>query len=156
MAMRKTRLTHNVQETEALGREMAPLLAGSSAPALLALIGGLGSGKTTFTQGLASGLGISGKIISPTFILRREYEISGFRKKRLYHLDLYRLEGNNISESLGLEEVWFSTENLIVIEWAEKIEQDLPLWTKVIRFELTNLNQRKISISQMSQNETLA
>lgn len=114
-----------------MGRKIGSSLKGGG---VFALSGDLGSGKTTFIQGFAKGLGIKSKIISPTFILMRTYK--GIRQLTLCHLDLYRLEGDVEEEvkNLGLEEIWDDPKNIVVIEWAEKIKSILPKNTKWIRF----------------------
>lgn len=127
---------------------------------VLTLTGELGSGKTTFLQGLADGLGVKQRIISPTFILLRKYgilldshigyDIKGRRPllKNFYHLDLYRLEGG-IEEQLvelGYEEFVNEPESIIAVEWAEKASGVYPddlLWFK---FEDLGGDERKIII----------
>ncbi|CAN5318050.1 hypothetical protein BH10PAT1_BH10PAT1_3980 [soil metagenome] len=104
-------------------------------------MGELGAGKTTFIQGLAKGLGIKNKITSPTFILMRTYD-------RFSHLDLYRLEGDieNEVRNLGLFDIMGKENNIVAIEWAEKIKNVLPKETVWINFENMNENERKITI----------
>ncbi|RLC30881.1 tRNA (adenosine(37)-N6)-threonylcarbamoyltransferase complex ATPase subunit type 1 TsaE, partial [Candidatus Woesebacteria bacterium] len=82
-----------------MGKKIAADLKGGET---LALTGELGSGKTTFIQGLAEGLGVKGRIISPTFILMRKYEAS---KSDFYHIDFYRLEDDleNEIKNLGID-----------------------------------------------------
>jgi len=98
---------------------------GMAAPAgaVISLIGPLGAGKTTFVQGLAQGLGVSQKckVTSPTFTLIKEYE----GRLRLYHVDAYRLSGAAEMAELGAEEL-FSSEGLVVIEWADRVVGVLP------------------------------
>lgn len=108
---------------------------------MVALVGDLGSGKTTFVQGLAKGLGVKQRIISPTFILMRNYN-------HFYHLDLYRLEDNVWEEvkNLGVEEIWDNPDNVVVIEWAEKIHDHLPKDVIWIQFESEGKNKRGITI----------
>lgn len=117
---------------------------------ILALTGDLGSGKTTFTQGFAKGLGIKQGIISPTFILLRIYKIpdTGYQIRNLYHLDLYRLEKNIEEEvrNLGIEEIWQNSKNIVLIEWAEKIKDMIPKEAKWIKFEMVNDTERKINV----------
>jgi tRNA threonylcarbamoyladenosine biosynthesis protein TsaE len=119
---------------------------------ILALIGELGSGKTTFIQGLAKGLGIKKRIISPTFILVRKYKLDGSKSRtafsNFYHVDLYRLERrvSDELESLGLFEVWQDAESIVAIEWAEKAGRVLPTKTIWLRFENLGEDKRKIMI----------
>lgn len=112
----------------------------------VALIGELGAGKTTFTKFFAGYLGIKENVISPTFILQREYKIPN-SKKILFHLDLYRLESEKDSTQLGLNEL-FGTENIILIEWADKIKNQLPKKSILINFKKVSENSREISISK--------
>lgn len=102
---------------------------GASLPkdAILALTGNLGAGKTTFVQGLASGLGIKDQVQSPTFILLNLYE-------GLAHFDLYRLKSSADFINLGFEE-YFSSNCICAIEWPEKIENLLPPETIHIHFD---------------------
>ena len=110
---------------------------------ILALSGELGSGKTCFTGGLARGLGVSEKyqITSPTFTLINEYPA----RCKLYHFDVYRLNGYSEFEDLGYEE-YFCGDGIVVIEWAEKIVQILPADTFFISFEYLDENRRRIII----------
>jgi len=119
------------------------------------LTGDLGSGKTTFIQGLAQGLGIRKRVISPSFILLRGYQIPRSTVHRslftsFFHLDLYRLEKNLALEikNLGIDEIWSKKENLLAIEWAEKIKNILPKNTIWLKFKNLGNNKRKISIRQ--------
>src|SRR5579872_713727 len=104
--MKQQNITSNFHETQKLGKEFASTLKGGE---VLALYGDLGSGKTTFIQGLAAGLGIERPIISPTFIIMRTYQIDtrdwglgtrdqGLEVRNLYHLDLYRIENEAQAE----------------------------------------------------------
>jgi len=110
---------------------------------VLALSGELGSGKTCFTGGLARGLGVDEKyqITSPTFTLINEYPA----RFKLYHFDVYRLNGYSEFEDLGYEE-YFCGDGIVVIEWAEKIVKILPADTFFISFEYIDENRRKIII----------
>jgi len=137
-------LTKSAKETKALGKKIAANL---KEGAILALTGELGSGKTTFAQGLAKGLGIKQRIISPTFILVRKYDLES---KNFYHIDLYRLETEIEREvrNLGIEEIWDDSENIVVIEWAEKIKKMIPENATWIEFKNLGENERKIKISK--------
>ena len=102
-------------ETLALGRALGASLSG---PARLALSGDLGAGKTTFTQGLAEGLGIYVPVVSPTFVIMSEYD-SG--RVPLLHGDAYRLNAGE-ALSIGMDEAIDTWPGVVVIEWAEKVE----------------------------------
>lgn len=109
---------------------------------VIALYGELGSGKTTFVQGLASGLGLKERILSPTFILHRSYKIKD--NLTFHHLDLYRLENQEEVKKLDFMEILGQKEAIVAIEWPEKIEKFLP--PKVIKIYFENLGKEKRSI----------
>lgn len=128
---------------------------------VFALEGDLGSGKTTFVQGLAKGLGIKQRIISPTYIIVRKYELKlkpacadrakNSKLKTFYHVDLYRLEAGieREIENLGLKEIWSDPENIVVIEWAEKIRNLVPKNATWIKFEYLSDEKRRIIIKKL-------
>lgn len=103
---------------------------------IIALSGDLGAGKTTFAQGFAKGLNIKERIISPTFLVIRQYQIPN-QKNFFYHIDLYRLENIDLKNS-GLEEILTDPENIVLIEWSEKISGHLP--DSVTKINLKRLN----------------
>lgn len=111
---------HTINELETT--ELAAKLAKWLKPGdLILLEGDLGAGKTTFTKGLASGLGIKRIIKSPTYTIIREY-LEG--RLPLYHMDVYRLEETGGTD-LGLEE-YFEGDGVSIVEWAKFIPEDLP------------------------------
>jgi len=110
---------------------------------VIGLEGELGSGKTTFVQGLAKGLGIKEKITSPTFVILKKYEI---RNTNFYHIDCYRLNSAQELLDLGFKEIIIQSENLVVIEWAERVRKILLRDTLWIKFEHFNENKRGITI----------
>lgn len=114
---------------------------------VFALTGDLGSGKTTFLQGMAKGMGIEKRIVSPTFILMRRYDAG---KKVFYHIDLYRLDDNADEEleNLGFKDFIKDSKNVIAIEWAEKAIELLPKNTTKIEFEYLGEDKRKIIIAK--------
>jgi tRNA threonylcarbamoyladenosine biosynthesis protein TsaE len=109
-----TFISHSPAETEALGEQFGRA---ASSGWVIALSGDLGAGKTQFVRGLARGLGISGRVHSPTFTLVNEY---GGGRLTLFHLDLYRLETAEQILSAGIEE-FFNPDGAAVMEWAERI-----------------------------------
>lgn len=152
-------ITENAEETKELGEKIGTEIIACPAErgkaAVLALEGALGAGKTTFVQGLAMGLGVEQRIISPTFIIVRAYALNKEQTTKrkvqsLYHVDLYRLEGDlkNELDSLGLTDIWMDPKNVVVIEWAEKAKDYLPEGTKWVGFENLGEDGRKIVIEE--------
>lgn len=116
--MGKNRIeTNSEEQTKSLAEKIATLLKPGD---VLTLEGDLGAGKTTFTKGIAAGLGISRTLSSPTFTIVKEYEGT----IPLYHMDVYRLEGSD--EDIGFDE-YFHGNGIAVVEWAQFIEDYLPL-----------------------------
>lgn len=101
----------------------------------------MGGGKTAFTKGLARGLGIDRQVISPTFTVMQMYD---GKSLTLYHFDFYRLEKNDIV-STELLETLEDPKGVIVVEWAQKLEDILPHKHLVIKFQYIDDNSRKIS-----------
>ncbi len=134
-----TFISHSPAETEALGEQFGRA---ASSGWVIALSGDLGAGKTQFVRGLARGLGISGRVHSPTFTLVNEY---GGGRLTLFHLDLYRLETAEQILSAGIEE-FFNPDGAAVMEWAERIADcglqiaDL----KNVKIEIVGETERKI------------
>ena len=107
---------------------------------VICLNGELGSGKTVFTKGLAAALGIDDTITSPTFNIIKEYHDG---EMPLYHMDIYRLEGN--IESTGILD-YFNLDGIVIIEWANMIEDYLPDERLDIYFKVVEENRRIIKI----------
>lgn len=106
------------EDTEALGGRLASSLRPGD---VVVLAGGLGAGKTLFTKGIATGLGVEETVVSPSFVLVREYR-SGFMP--VIHVDVYRLGSINEFEDLDVLEM--SQDGVLVIEWGEAVESALP------------------------------
>lgn len=141
--------TKSIEETQKLAQDFAKKIASGG---VVLLYGNLGAGKTTFVQGLAKGLGITHRIISPTFIILRTYEIpslsSRAKSRDLYHVDLYRLESEKEIEGLGLVDLLKNSDNIIVIEWPERMGTLLPKNAWKISIETTGENEREITIKK--------
>ncbi len=119
-------ISHSLAQTRRLG---ARLGARAQAGDIYCLEGELGSGKTSFVQGIGEGMGIAGPIVSPTFVLVAVYHGAPGRPP-LYHLDLYRVSGPQEALDFGLEEYLYG-EGVVAIEWPERIRPVLPpeyLW----------------------------
>lgn len=108
-------LTHSSEETIALGRELASQL---RPPVLLCLEGELGSGKTTLSKGIISGLGVAREedVTSPTFTLVHVFK----NGVKVFHVDLYRIADRHHLETLGLEDI-FSEPAIVLVEWPDRL-----------------------------------
>ena len=136
--------THSSAETKNLAAKISTSLKGGE---VLALYGELGSGKTTFTQGLLAALGIKQRLTSPTFVIYKHYKLkTGSGKfKVLNHVDCYRLEGPKDLTGIDLSEIVSDPTAITVIEWPERIEEILPKEVIKVRFETISENERKIT-----------
>jgi tRNA threonylcarbamoyladenosine biosynthesis protein TsaE len=132
--------SHSFEETQELGENIGTLIAN---PTLLALTGELGSGKTAFVQGLASGLDVPEEyyITSPTFTLINEYP----GRLRLFHVDLYRLDSDSDLEEIVLYDI-LEGDGVVAIEWAEKLPEDLLSTYIAIGFSIVDDVTRKINL----------
>ena len=134
-------ITNSATETQKLGEALGKKI---TTPCIIAFESDLGGGKTTFIQGLAHGLGIKSKIVSPTFVLEKIYKIPK-KKFSFYHYDVYRLGADPLLTAEILEN---AKTNIVAIEWAEKIKKFLPkntLWIKITGED----NQRKFQIKNV-------
>jgi tRNA threonylcarbamoyladenosine biosynthesis protein TsaE len=109
-------ITHTGEETMLFSQRLGELLQASD---VITLEGDLGAGKTTFTKGLAKGLGVKRVVNSPTFNIIKEYK----GRLPLYHMDVYRVQGSE--EDLGFDEYFYGN-GVSVVEWAHLIESQLP------------------------------
>lgn len=109
-------VSRSPEQTQRLGARLGALLQGKH---VICLEGPLGSGKTCLAQGIGRGWGVSQMLISPTFVLVREYPRPG-DVVRLYHVDLYRIAGPEEAASLGLDDFLGDERAICVIEWAER------------------------------------
>ena len=120
MYTRNTIITDSPEETIQLGARFAEKLSSGD---VVALVGDLGSGKTVFVKGMALGLCVKDPLYvnSPSFVILKEYA----GKKKLYHLDVYRLDLKGFCETLDYEK-YFYGDGITAIEWADKIDSILP------------------------------
>lgn len=136
-------LTASPQKTQKIAQNLAKNLKGGE---VIALYGDLGAGKTVFVQGLAKGLGIKKRILSPTFVFVRSYPLT-INNERLtfHHVDLYRAQKPIDLKILNLDEI-FSKNSIVAIEWAEKIKNQLPQKRIDVSLKLEGENVRSITI----------
>jgi tRNA threonylcarbamoyladenosine biosynthesis protein TsaE len=128
-------------ETIELGERLGRLLAEGD---FVALVGELGAGKTHFTKGLAAGLQVDADtpITSPTYTILNIYD----GRLPLYHFDLYRLSGPEEVDDLGFDE-YFSGSGVCVVEWAERLEDELPAQALIVSFAHTGDDGRSVSFT---------
>ena len=142
--MKTSKLTTSPAQTKKYATSMGASLQGGE---VLLLIGNLGAGKTTFTQGLLQFFGID-HITSPTFVLKKTYPLKPNKQKieNIHHLDLYRLDREVEFETLDLESC-FQPHDITIIEWGEKIRDSLSSHPVMeIKFEITPKHHRRITI----------
>jgi tRNA threonylcarbamoyladenosine biosynthesis protein TsaE len=134
-------ITHDAQETRALAARLARCLKPDDC---LALSGDFGSGKTTFVQGLAQGLGFKKRslVSSPSFVIMKIYP----GRVPLYHFDLYRLGDEREFEDVGFRE-FMACGGVCAIEWADKIEGLLPPERLDIDFRVVGPEKRRLRMT---------
>ncbi len=145
--MKKVFISEDFNKTKKLGELFAKELRGGE---VLCLCGELGAGKTTFAQGVLSGLGAKGPFISPTFIILKEYNLIKRSRKsspirKVFHLDAYRIKSQDL-KNIGWEEL-FGKHSAVIIEWAERIVKSLPENVFWIKFTHLEENKRRIEFS---------
>lgn len=154
MVVSFARRTKNASETATLGEE----LGSSYLKALqegklinrpvLCLFGELGSGKTTFAQGFARGIGISTRLLSPTFIIVRRYKIPEY-SNFFYHIDLYRVTNKSEIVSLGLPEILGNPHDISLVEWAEKLDNIFPQKRIDVRFVAKANGEHSVMLQEL-------
>ncbi len=137
------KVSKSPEETKIIAQRLAEevLLKKRKGALIIALVGELGSGKTIFSQGFASFLGLK-EITSPTFLIFRKYELNKGKYSNFYHMDFYRIEKEEDVKKLGFDEIIKDERNIVLIEWADKVRQ-LP-GAIYLNFEIKGLNKREI------------
>ena len=134
--------THDSIETMAEAEKLALSLKGGE---VIALHGDLGGGKTTFTKGLAEALHVADNITSPTFVMLKNYPAKiDNRMITFVHIDAYRSDSVEDIKLVGIEDFLNRDDVIMVVEWAEKIQEILPKNTININFKFINENTREI------------
>jgi tRNA threonylcarbamoyladenosine biosynthesis protein TsaE len=142
--MQKTIVSKNIPETTRLAGELIK----NTDQHVFFLYGDLGSGKTTFAQGVGEALGITQKMQSPTFIIMRSYELSSQKWNMLYHVDLYRIESMHQIEEIGILDLMQDPKNLFLIEWPERMQQFSPPNRVELHFIYEDEEVRKIVVKE--------
>ena len=133
----------SVEETWALAKELAKELKPGD---VVCLEGDLGAGKTTFTQGLATALGVPGRVTSPTFCIVQEHQSPDVL---FVHMDLYRLHGEEDVEAIGWED-YLSRGAIVAVEWPERAGSLIPLSAYYVGIHHVEEEKRKIAIDKGS------
>lgn len=134
-----TAKTHSPEETISFAQKLGERLRGGD---IIAYKGGLGAGKTTFTRGLALGLGLPDEVSSPTFALVNEYRGKDIT---LYHFDMYRIMNAEALETTGFYD-YISEYSVIAVEWSENIEDCLPKNIITVTIETDGDEERTITV----------
>jgi tRNA threonylcarbamoyladenosine biosynthesis protein TsaE len=142
------KITASARETQKIARDLAYIILHIThkRAVVVGLVGELGSGKTVFAQGFAKGLGIKDNVVSPTFVLMRIYALCVPHYSHFIHIDAYRIEKPKELIDLGFKELVRNPQNIILIEWADRIKNILPKNCILIKFEHVNKNKRKITL----------
>lgn len=130
-------VTRSADETRELGRQLSRLLRPGD---VVGLVGDLGAGKTTLVQGVAAGLGVRGRVASPTFLIVHEYR----NRLVVYHVDLYRMSPEDV-ETVGVHEL-FDEGGVVLIEWADRAPHLLPPDTLWVRMEIVDDTTRAVTL----------
>ena len=141
MQVDKKFTTTSYKQTQKLGEKLAKEILNmpkQKMAVVLGLSGNLGGGKTTFLQGFAKGLGVKEKILSPTFVIMKKF-------KNFYHFDCYRFNKPEEILELGFKDIISNPENIVAIEWPEKVKKVLPKNTIKINFKFIDKNKREIT-----------
>lgn len=124
MQQRQTIITISATQTQKLGQRLAQKFCGGE---VIALVGDLGTGKTVISRGIARGLGVKHRIISPTFVLMRIYRVRGHKKiRQLVHVDAYRIRHAEELIDIGLGDYLGQPDTVTIIEWADRAKKILP------------------------------
>ena len=142
----------NLDQLTGVADELLSLITTTTHPnkaTIVCLSGDLGAGKTTFTKVFAEKIGLESNISSPTFVIERAYPINFNTFKTFIHIDAYRMESENEIVHLGWNEIINNQENLIFIEWPEKVSAVIPEHSIYIVFAHGKTeNERTITINE--------
>jgi tRNA threonylcarbamoyladenosine biosynthesis protein TsaE len=139
----KTIISTSIAQTHAFARDIIENL--SDKTNVICLQGDLGSGKTTLAQGILEYCGAESPYISPTFTIIKQYDIDAYGKKRAYHVDTYRIDSEDMIE-LGWQEMISDCQNLVIVEWPERIADILPVDVIKISCEWIDEKTRKYTM----------
>ncbi len=140
---KKSIVTTSPAETRKIGKMFGEKALLKEEPFFLALYGNLGSGKTTFLKGFATGVGVKDEIASPTFLIYKKYKAE--RKRTFYHFDAYRIGGEDLS-LLNFEEIIRGEDNIVAVEWSENIEEKILPGAVKVYFSTIGPKKRRLIV----------
>ncbi|MCD6136641.1 tRNA (adenosine(37)-N6)-threonylcarbamoyltransferase complex ATPase subunit type 1 TsaE [Candidatus Bipolaricaulota bacterium] len=138
--MDKTIIARSAAEMEEIGANLAPIITNGM---VISLIGPLGSGKTTLVKGLARGLLITDIVVSPSYLLAREYA----GRLPLHHIDAYRVSTLSELAEVGLDELLPPQSGVTAVEWPSRVEGIVEVSDIIVRIELLDDQARRVQIS---------
>lgn len=141
-------ISKNTKDTTKIARDFtAQILDGDNDKAVVVgLTGDLGAGKTFFTQAFAKILGITKRVNSPTFVLMKRYHLRHKFYKNFFHLDAYRLKNEKELEILGWDDIVANRENIVFIEWPERVKKSMPKNHYKINIKHTRTGNRQLKM----------
>ena len=139
--MNKTIIAHTPAEMEEIGIELASILTDGM---VVSLVGPLGSGKTTLSKGLAKGLLITDVVVSPSYMIAREYK----GRMPMHHIDAYRVSTLEELAEVGLDDYLPPESGVSIVEWPDRIEGLVDISTFQVTIELLEDEDRRVSISK--------
>ena len=132
-------ISNSAERTRRVGMKLGEI---AMAGDVILLVGELGAGKTCLTQGIAQGLGIDDYVVSPTFMLLREY----YGRLPLYHIDCYRLDGIEEVADLGIDDYLYGN-GVCVVEWADRVLEAFPEEHLLIEMQHRAPSKRRLVFS---------
>ena len=142
-------ISHSLEDTQKIANDFINDLfhrGETSMATVVGLYGNLGAGKTSFTQCIAKALGVGEKVLSPTFVIEKIYEIRDKRYDHLIHIDAYRIESSDELVHLGWKEIVSSPKNLVLIEWPERVADIMPSHIQICFKVLPGEESREIEV----------
>ena len=136
------KITSSEEETELFAEELSSIIKGSD---IICYFGEVGAGKTVFTRGLCKGLGVTGYVNSPSYIILNQY--TG-KDNTIYHYDLYRISDAEELTEIGFYDFAGKENSITIIEWSEKLEDELPKQRIDIIIEVIDETKRKFKIKR--------